>query len=75
MISDLRDATSLLAEAFALAAVTRPALTAGTKPSRGSALADGPMLKTTLDQVLATRLPWLERYGAPGSPPASASRS
>ena len=65
MVSDLRDATSPLAEAFALAAVSRPALTAGTRPSRGSALADGPMLKTTLDQVLATRLPWLERYGVP----------
>jgi hypothetical protein len=66
IISDLRDATSPLAEAFALAAVTRPALTAGTRPSRESALADGPMLKTTLDQVLAARLPWLERYGTPG---------
>jgi hypothetical protein len=66
VISDLRDATSPLAEAFALAAVTRPALTAGTRPSSGSALADGPMLKTTLDRVLATRLPWLERYGVPG---------
>ncbi len=65
MISDLRDATSPLTEAFALAAVTRPALTAGTRPSSGSALADGQMLKTTLDQVLATRLPWLERYGIP----------
>jgi len=65
MISDLRDATSPLAEAFAMAAVTRPALTVGTRPSCGSALADGPMLKTTLDQVLATRLPWLERYGIP----------
>ena len=66
VISDLRDATSPLAEAFALAAVTRPALTAGTRPSNGSALADGPMLKTTLDRVLATRLPLLERYGVPG---------
>ncbi len=63
--SDLRDVTSPLVEAFALAAVTRPALTAGIRPSNGSALADGPMLKTTLDQVLATRLPWLERYGIP----------
>ena len=65
MISDLRDVTSPLVEAFALAAVTRPALTAGIRPSNGSALADGPMLKTTLDQVLATRLPWLERYEIP----------
>jgi hypothetical protein len=67
VISDLRDATSPLAEAFALAAVIRPALTAGTRPSSESALADGPMLKTTLDRVLATRLPWLERYGVPGA--------
>ncbi len=66
VISDPRDAVSPLAEAFALAAVTRPALTAGARPSSGSALADGPMLKTTLDQALATRLPWLERYGIPG---------
>ncbi len=35
------------------------------KTSRGSALPAGPMLKTTLDQVPATRLPWLERYGVP----------
>jgi hypothetical protein len=55
MIGSLSDATSALAEAFALAAITRPAQTAGTRPSRGSALADGPMLKTTLDQVPATR--------------------
>jgi hypothetical protein len=65
VISDLKDATPPLAEAFALAAVTRPALTVGTRPSSESALADGPMLKTTLDRMLATRLPWLGRYGVP----------
>jgi hypothetical protein len=66
VISDLRDATSPLAEAFALAAVTRPALTTGTRPSSESALADGPMLMSALDRVLAMRLPWLQRYGIPG---------
>ena len=66
MISQLPDATSQTLEAFVLAAITRPNLVAGTEPSSELALADAPGLTAAIDRVLASRLPWLRRYGVPG---------
>jgi hypothetical protein len=59
-------ATDLLSptlEAFALAAILRPELAAGSQPSRDLALTGTQMLSTAVDRVLSSQLPWLERYG------------
>jgi len=64
-ISELPDTTSPALEAFTLAAITRPLLIGETRPSPESAMADGALLSTAVDRVLAERLPWLLRYGVP----------
>jgi hypothetical protein len=59
------DTTSPTLEAFTLAAISHPGLTAGSRPSPELALTSTPMLCTAIDKVLASQLPWLERYGVP----------
>jgi hypothetical protein len=62
-VSGLPDTSSPVLEAFVLAAITRPALASGTGPSGQIALADAPAIGAAIDCALATRLPWLMRYG------------
>jgi hypothetical protein len=56
------DTISPLIEAFVLAAIARPELTAGTAPDRRLALDRGAELITAVDQALLNQLPWLLRH-------------
>ena len=57
------DTTAPVLEAFVLAAITRPQSVAGSQPSSQAALTDAQALHGAIDQVLAGRRAWLQRYG------------
>jgi hypothetical protein len=57
------DTVSPVLEAFALAAVTRPGLVAGSDPDDRLALDRGPALRIAADKVLAEQMSWLEWLG------------
>jgi len=54
-----------LTEAFALAAIARPSLVAGTAPGRRMALERTQALITAVDQALVREAPWLVRHSRP----------
>lgn len=63
-VGQLVDTASPLMEAFALAAIARPDLAAGSDPDHRLALEHGPALHAAIDKALADHMPWLERHGS-----------
>ena len=59
------DTLGPLTEAFALAAIARPSLVAGTAPGREMALERTQSLITAVDQALTREERWLARHGCP----------
>lgn len=71
-VGQLVDTASPLMEAFALAAIARPDLAAGSDPDPRLTLEHGPALHAAIDKALADHMPWLEQHG---STPENARRN